>query len=87
MKKVGDKIYVPTSMSISNGSSDVQGGLCTIEKITYSDHLPEDHCNYCFVEVEELPGHSYNYKNLMERQDELKEQFGSLERRTYLVRR
>ena len=50
--------------------------MCTINEIEYSDHLPPDHYNYCSVGVEERPGTLYNYKYLLDEQDELKEQFG-----------
>ena len=74
--KIGDKIYVHSSFYISRGSDDFVGGLCTINEIEYSDHLPPDHYNYCSVGVEERPGTLYNYKYLLDEQDELKEQFG-----------
>lgn len=73
---IGQEIYIPTALHISNGSDDVHGGLAKISKIETSKTLPEDHYNYCFVSVEEVPGTGYNYKSLLEQQDELKEEFG-----------
>jgi hypothetical protein len=32
--KVGDEIYIPTSLHISRGSDDVQGGLATISDVS-----------------------------------------------------
>lgn len=67
----GDKMYVRGSMSISNGSSDIAGGLATIKEIIVNKKLGEDHFNGIFVTFEELPGHSYNYRMLIEEQTEL----------------
>ena len=69
--KKGDKMYVRGSMSISNGSSDTAGGLATIKEIIINSKLGKDHFNGIFVTFEELPGHSYNYKHLVEEQKEL----------------
>lgn len=74
--KIGDKIYVYSSFYISHGEDDFVGGLCTINEIEYSDNLPSDHCNYCMVGIEERPGTMYNYKVLLEEQEELKKEFG-----------
>lgn len=71
----GDKMYVRGSMSISNGSSDTAGGLATIEEIKINEHLGIDHFNGIFVTFEELPGHSYNYKNLLNEQEELSKRY------------
>ena len=75
--KIGDKIYVGTSLSISHGSDDFNGGICTISKIDKNKKLSEDHINYLFVSIKERIGHSYNYKILMEDQEKLKERFGN----------
>lgn len=74
--KIGDKIYIPSSYHISRGSDDVQGGLATISRVEISKTLPADHVNAIMVLVEEISGTSYNYKNLMEKQEELKKEFG-----------
>ena len=71
----GDKMYVRGSMSISNGSADVAGGLATIKKIKIDEKLGVNHFNGVFVEFEELPGHSYNYKFLLEDQELLAKQY------------
>ena len=71
----GTKMFVQSSMSISNGSSDTAGGLATIKNIEVSNHLPEGHFNAIMVEFEELPGHSYNYKSLLEKQEELAKRY------------
>jgi len=69
--KKGDKMYLRGSMSISNGSSDVSGGLATIKEIKIDERLGADHFNGIFVKFEEVPDHSYNYKSLMADQEKL----------------
>lgn len=71
----GDKMFVPGSMSISNGSSDVAGGLATIKEIEIHKTLGIDHMNGVMVEFEEIPGHRYNYKMLIEKQESLAKQY------------
>ncbi len=73
--KVGDEMYVPSAFHISRGSDDVRGGLATIEAIKVSETLPEGHINSIFVDFKEVLS-SYNYLSLLERQKELKKQFG-----------
>ena len=72
----GMKIYVPTSLHVYRGEDDFQGGIAKINKIEYKDYLPEDHCNYIFVGIEENPGVMYNYGSLMKQQNELRERYG-----------
>ena len=72
--KIGDKIYIHGSCSISNGSSDVAGGLATIKKITNGISGGEP-CR--FVELEGIPGHSYNWDcYLKQDQAKLKKEYG-----------
>lgn len=75
--KIGAKIYVGSSFSISHGSDDFAGGKCTISSVQYSEGLKEGHVNYCFVGIKERPGHSYNYGVLLEEQAELKKEYGN----------
>jgi hypothetical protein len=74
--KVGQKIYIPTSLYLSHGMDDFIGGVAKIKEIHKSNFLPVDHCNYLMVEVEENPGTSYNWLSLLEEQDKLKREFG-----------
>lgn len=67
--KVGDPIYIPSSMSIDM-TDGIHGGLATIESVTEEFGDP-------FVLVEELPNHSFNYNFLSEVQDKLKKEFGT----------
>ena len=75
--KIGQDIYIPSAMYISRGSDDRVGGLAKIVDVEFSETLPEDHFNYCFVSVEEIPNVSFNYNSLMKQQEELKKQFGN----------
>ena len=74
--KVGQDIYVGTSLYVYRGADDFHGGLCKITHVNYSTTLPPDHNNYCFVRIAERPGTSYNWKSLLEKQAEYKERFG-----------
>jgi hypothetical protein len=70
--KIGDKIYVPSSYYVYRGEDDFEGGLATIDKIDIRKNLPKTHCNYIMVGIEGRPSTLYNYKSLMEEQEELK---------------
>ncbi len=72
----GEKIYVPTSLHVYRGEDDFQGGLATIDKVEYSDHLPKDHCNYTMVGIKERKNTMYNWLGLLEKQEELEARFG-----------
>jgi len=74
--KVGQKIYVPTSLHVYRGEDDFAGGIATISEIEYSANLPKDHYNYTFVGIEEQKGSMYNWKNLLKDQKKLKKEFG-----------
>ena len=74
--KIGQKIYVNSSLYVYRGSEDFAGGVATIAKINKSDHLPEDHYNYLMISIEERPGTSYNWQHLLEQQDKLKKEYG-----------
>lgn len=71
--KVGDGVYIPTSLYMSHGEDDFQGGLCEIMGVAHNVFGME---GSTFVEVKERPGHNYNWKFLEEKQGELKERFG-----------
>lgn len=76
--QVGDKIYVPSAFHVYRGRDDFRGGLCTINRVEESRHLPQDHYNYWFVGTEEGDeATSHNWRYLMERQQELKKEFGN----------
>ena len=71
--KVGDDIYVPTRMYIDHGEDDVDGGLAEVIKVELSMSAGDPKCP--FVTVKEHPNSSYNWKCLMEEQDDLKKEF------------
>lgn len=70
--KKGDEMYVYSSFYISRGSDDVCGGLAKIEKIEQD----KDIHTLVWVMFEGLDS-AYNYEHLLEKQNELKDQFGS----------
>lgn len=72
---VGDKIYVGSSISISNGSNDFCGGLSIISKVYKSMSAGK---MVWFIETEEGDGRGWNYAMLIEddTQKELKKRFG-----------
>src|SRR5688572_14579213 len=74
--KEGDQMYIPSAMYISRGSEDRVGGLATIKKIDVDKNLGSEHPNGVFVTFEEFPNSSFNYKYLLEQQEELKSKFG-----------
>lgn len=70
--EVGQKIYVPTRCSISNGSSDIRGGRATISEVRKSMSGGQ---MVWFIDVQEVP-RGFNWSQfLMYDQEELKEQF------------
>jgi hypothetical protein len=73
---IGQKIYVPSSLYVYRGQDDFAGGIATINKIEKSDFLPPDHYNYLMVGIAERPGSMYNWRPLLERQEELKKMYG-----------
>jgi hypothetical protein len=73
---IGQKIYVPTSLYVYRGEDDFSGGLATINEIEKSKSLPPNHYNYLMVGISERPGTMYNWRPLLERQEELKKMYG-----------
>lgn len=73
---VGDKIYIPGRAFISHGEDDVAGGSATVSKVTRRESGGGIHL---FIEVKEVPGTSYNWTFLRDRQVELAAQFGASE--------
>ena len=68
--KVGDTIYVKTSLYIDHGADDVLGGKATVTRVE------KDRNGDWFVSVKEHPGNSYNWSYLGPRQAELKKKYG-----------
>lgn len=75
LPKVGDKIYIEGVMFLSHGRDDYNGGLATISRIETNDKLGKNHRNYFFISVKEIPNRGFNYKMLLEKQDEYKKRY------------
>lgn len=72
--KVGDEIYVPTSLYLGHGRDDVEGGLAKITSVKPGISAGK---TVSFVTVAEHPGVSYNLEFLAPQQEKLKEEFGN----------
>ena len=66
--KVGDQIYIDTSLYVTHGIDDFIGGLCEVEYVKIDE-------NGVFVAVKEEPGAFYAWKYLSLEQDTLKQKF------------
>jgi hypothetical protein len=74
--KVGDLIYIPTSLFLDHGEDDIAGGLATIKKIERNKRNKSTNLiNTIFVEFKEITG-SYNWHVLLEEQKEHQKQYG-----------
>lgn len=71
--KVGQDIYVGTSLYIGHGVDDFTGGLCKVKKIEAGISAGEP---TIYVTVKERPETDYNWIILFEEQDKLKKRFG-----------
>lgn len=67
--KVGEKIYVNSSFSISEGSRDVVGGLATVTEVDRKS-------GNIFISVKEHPNRDYNWEFLADEQTKLRKEFG-----------
>jgi hypothetical protein len=67
--RLGERIYIPDVSSFDKEEMSILGGLATIDDV---------HRNYgdLFITIEELPGHHFNYRVLMEQQAALQKRFG-----------
>lgn len=74
--KIGNKIYLPSSLHVYRGEDDTAGGLATISKIEVKEDLPKNHFNRIFVGVSEIPRSMYNWRSLLEKQAVLKALYG-----------
>jgi hypothetical protein len=70
--KIKRDVYVGSSYYIDHGEDDFEGGLCKIKNIEKGRSAGKD---TLFVELEERPGHSYNWDYLMEHQEEWAKEF------------
>jgi hypothetical protein len=69
--KVGDKIYLESTIYLTHGVDDFQGGLCTVKAVQEQGGKVKS------VEVEEDPGSWYTWESYLEpRQEEWKKLYG-----------
>lgn len=74
--KCGEKVYVPTRISIGHGQDDVRGGSATINKV--HREKCENEYNTVFLSVREVQGKRYNWRSLIDNQVKYKELYGHL---------
>ena len=67
--RIGNDVYIPSSLHLTHGEDDFEGGLCRIAGVRIWNGA-------IFVEVEEDPGTQHAWDYLMEHQDEWRERFG-----------
>jgi hypothetical protein len=72
--KVGDVIYVQTSLYLSHGEDDFQGGKAKIIKV--EDGISGGH-PAIYISINTRPGYSYNWQFLEEEQERLRKEFGN----------
>lgn len=75
--KVGDVIYVDTSLHLSHGSDDVEGGLAEVVRVEIDQEGKRRGSNQIFVETRQHPGHFYGWEILADEQERLRKEFGS----------
>jgi len=75
LPKPGEKIYVGTSLYLSHGVDDFEGGVATVDKVEVDRKCTNEY-NQVMVGIKERPGTMYNYTYLMEKQAEWKKEFG-----------
>lgn len=71
--KVGDEVYIPTSLYLSHGADDFEGGLCEVIEVKPGLSAGED---TTYIRVKERSFTQYNWKFLAEKQKEYKETYG-----------
>lgn len=72
--KVGQEIYLPSSMYMSHGADDFQGGLCKVATVSTMISAGKE---VPFISVEERPGTQYNWDILAADQDLLEDLYGT----------
>jgi len=68
--KVGDQIYIDTSLYVTHGIDDFIGGLCEVVDVKIDEHG-------VFIAVKEEPGAFYAWNYLAPLQERLKKEFGN----------
>lgn len=68
--RVGDDVYVPSSLHVTHGADDFRGGLCRVAAVRKL-------LGSVYVEVEEDPGTLHSWAYLEPRQEELRSRYGA----------
>jgi hypothetical protein len=80
--QVGDEVYLPTELHLTHGADDFVGGRCRVgrvvdgsgsgllERVPFRDSVG--------VELEERPGWIYDWIHLVDQQEQLRAELGSL---------
>jgi hypothetical protein len=74
---VGEDIYVPSQLYMSHGRDDFEGGLCRVAQVKGDLDGEYQSSGRAWIEVEERPGHWFNWDVLGPEQDKLRRQYGS----------
>lgn len=69
LPKVGDKIYVQTSLYLSHGEDDFCGGWAIVSKV-YEQY------GSVWISIEERVSHGYNWEYLEKQQEEWTKEYG-----------
>jgi len=73
--KVGNTIYVPTSLYLSHGADDFRGGKATVTKVYQN---MSDGEITTFVRIAELPRTGFNWGQVLSKeQEQLAKRFGN----------
>lgn len=72
--RIGELIYLPTSLYIDHGEDDFRGGLCEVCRVERSISAFQD---TWFVVVKERPGYSLNWEILAENQEKYASEYGT----------
>lgn len=70
LPKVGDQIYLDTSLYVTHGADDFIGGLCEVASV-------KEEWGTIWVSVKEDPETLHGWPELYKMQEQLKSEFGS----------
>lgn len=73
--KVGERIYIPSSLYLSHGRDDIQGGWAEVSEVR------EDKMGQVRVKVKPFPASEYSWHYLAEKQEEWRREYGEQEAR------
>ncbi len=71
--KIGEQIYVPSSLNVYKGSKDFSVELVAVELIDHNKQFAKDDYNYTFISkhenIKENDGAKYNWNWILENQE------------------